>query len=49
MARAKFTGTKDSTANLHQSRTLASLWDRLLPQLLNGSLQDHNQTDKCHD
>ena len=37
------------TANLHQSRTLATLRDTLLPQLLSGSLQINYQTDQRHD
>ena len=36
-------------ANLHQSRTLATLRDTLLPQLLSGSLQINNQMDQSHD
>jgi type I restriction enzyme S subunit len=33
------------TANLHQSRTLATLRDTLLPQLLSGNLPINNQSD----
>ena len=36
-------------ANSQESRTLATLRDTLLPQLLSGSLQINNRTDQSHD
>ena len=36
-------------ANLHQSRTLATLRDTLLPELLSGGLQINKQLDLTHD
>ena len=36
-------------ANTHQSRTLATLRDSLLPQLLSGNLQVNNQPEHQHD
>jgi hypothetical protein len=37
-AKRKAASPKDSTANLHQSRTLATLRDTLLPKLLSGEI-----------
>jgi type I restriction enzyme S subunit len=36
-------------ANDHESRTLATLRDTLLPQLLSGNTQINTQSEQCHD